>query len=149
MNDNWQERYLLLAKHISGWSKDPSSQIGAVIVDDNRRILSTGYNGFPSGINDSNERLNKRETKYKYIVHAEMNAIYNATQHGISLKGSYLFVYGLPVCSECAKGVIQVGIQHIVCMTDKLDERWIKSWNQSMTMFDEAGLTYELNPLLI
>ncbi len=72
INSKWDKRFMKLAREISTWSKDPSSQIGAVIINDERRILATGYNGFPKGIRDTEERLNDREQKYPMIVHAEM-----------------------------------------------------------------------------
>lgn len=139
----WDERFLRTAKEISTWSKDPSTQVGAIIVNDDRRILATGYNGFPRGIDDSVERLEDRENKYKFIVHAEMNAIYNATYNGISLNGSTLYVWGLPVCSECAKGVIQVGIKKIVMPLKDYPERWLLSFKQSAALFTEAGVKFD------
>jgi len=140
----WEKRFMRLAKELSTWSKDPSRQIGAVAIGENRRILSTGYNGFPANIEDSVERLNNREEKYKYVVHAEKNCIYNACQNGISLKGSSLYVWGLPVCSECAKGVIQVGVSKVYYGHVKNDEYddsyWTKSFRVTKSMFDEAGI---------
>ena len=138
----WDKRFLNLAKEISTWSKDPSTKIGAVIVNDEKRILATGYNGFPKGIHDSEQRYHDRETKYKYVVHAEMNAIYNATYNGISLNDSTLYVWGLPVCSECAKGVIQVGIKRIVMPKADYPDRWIESFRKSRELFTEAGLEW-------
>jgi dCMP deaminase len=143
MITKWDERFMRLAKEIATWSKDPSRQIGAITVDESRRILSTGYNGFPSRLNDSIERLNDREVKYKYIVHAEMNCIYNACQNGISLNGAKLYVWGLPVCSECAKGVIQVGISEVYCghIDDSYhDSIWKASFETTKEMFAEAGV---------
>jgi len=147
MNDispSWNKKYLLLAQHISSWSKDPSTKVGAVAVGGVGQILATGFNGFPRGIDDNKKRLTNREEKYKLVVHAEMNCIYNATHDGVSLKDSTLYVWGLPVCSECAKGVIQVGIKHIV-MPSYLDlpEKWFNSFEQTKKVFDEAGVTYE------
>lgn len=144
MKKHWDEKFMETAALVSTWSKDPSKKIGAVAVDDNRRILSTGYNGFPRGIDDSPERYNDRETKYAYVVHAEMNAIYNATYNGVCLENSTLYVYGLPVCSECAKGIIQSGVKKVImdCGGD-IPERWIESWNKTKGMFDEAGVEYE------
>ncbi|MBT7127172.1 MAG: CMP deaminase, partial [Candidatus Thioglobus sp.] len=77
--DKWDKRYLGLAAEVSTWSKDPSTQVGAVTVGSKKEVLSQGFNGFPRGIDDSDERYNNRDTKYKLVVHAEMNAIYNAT----------------------------------------------------------------------
>ena len=139
---DWEQRYLDLAKHISTWSKDPSRQIGAVVVGDSGQILSIGYNGFPRGINDD-ERLHDRETKYSLVVHAEMNAIYNATLNGISLRDSTLYVWGLPVCSDCARGVIQVGITRIVMNSiDGKIGHWTDHWKKTKAMFDEANIQY-------
>lgn len=139
----WKQRFLGLAREVSTWSKDPSKQIGAVIISEEFRVLATGYNGFPKGIEDNETRLTDRETKYKYIVHAEMNAIFNATHSGTSLKDSILFVWGLPVCSECAKGVIQSGVKHIVMPNGNVPQRWLDSFELSSKLFDESGLTYE------
>ena len=139
---DWEQRYLDLAKHISTWSKDPSRQIGAVVVGDSGQILSIGYNGFPRGINDD-ERLHDRETKYSLVVHAEMNAIYNATLNGISLRDSTLYVWGLPVCSDCARGVIQVGITRVVMNSiDHGIGHWTDHWEKTKAMFDEANVQY-------
>jgi dCMP deaminase len=141
----WDKRFLKMSQEVAGWSKDPSAQIGCVAVNDNRQILSTGYNGFPRGINDTEERYSVREEKYKYVVHAEMNAIYNATWNGVSLNGSTFYVYGLPVCSECAKGIIQSGVKRVVMHGDleSIPDRWIQSWNNTKKLFDEAGVKYE------
>lgn len=138
----WDKRFLNLAKEISTWSKDPSTQIGAVLVNDERRILATGYNGFPRGVWDSPDYYQDRETKYKYVVHAEMNAIYNATYNGISLKDSTLYVWGLPVCAECAKGVIQVGIKRVVMPRGDYPERWIESFKKTSSMFKETDIEW-------
>jgi len=143
ISDKWISRYLTLAKDISTWSLDPSRKIGAVAVGSKGQILSQGYNGFPRGIKDTEERLNDREQKYKYVVHAEMNVIYNATFNGVALDGAHLFVYGLPVCSECAKGIIQVGVKKVYIYTDeKIPETWSNSWSNTSQMFDEAGVEY-------
>lgn len=140
----WQQRYIDLAKQISTWSKDPSRKIGAVAVGSKGQILSQGYNGFPRGILDLPERYENREVKYKHVVHAEMNVIYNATFNGVSLDGSSLFVYGLPVCNECAKGIIQVGIQRVTIYTDQLvPEIWTDAFRLTWDMFKEAGVYCE------
>lgn len=144
MVTKWDKRFMRLAREISTWGKDPSRKIGAIAVDSNRRILSTGYNGFPAGIEDSLNRLNDREEKYKYIVHAEKNCIYNACLNGISLKNASLYVWGLPVCSECAKGVIQVGITNVYCGHDNNNDYHTSIWKESFSitkeMFAEAGV---------
>ena len=130
--DKWDNRYLALAKEVASWSKDPSTQVGAVTVGAKKEVLSQGFNGFPRGIEDTPERYNHRETKYKFVVHAEMNAIYNATYSGTSLDGATLYIYGLPICSECAKGIIQVGIKKVVIEKSKELDNWM-----SVCVFDD------------
>lgn len=144
---NWDYKYAELARRIAEWSKDPSRKIGAIAVGEHGQILSQGYNGFPRGIEDTQARLLDREEKYKYIVHAEMNCIYNATLNGVSLNGSTLYVYGLPICSECSKGIIQVGVKRVVIYTpeiNKIDipEVWKTSGNLARDMFTEAKVEY-------
>ena len=143
MSSKWDLRYLELARTVGSWSKDPSSQIGAVAVGSKGQVLAQGYNGFPRGIFDGGGRLNDRELKYQYIVHAEQNLIYNATYNGVSLDQSTIYVTGLPVCSECAKGVIQVGIKRVVMPKQEIKENWKKSWSHSEILFNEAGIEYE------
>ena len=140
----WHKRYLSLAKEVSTWSKDPSSKIGAIAVGEKGQVLAQGYNGFPSGISHSQKRLNDREVKYKYVVHAEMNLIYNATYNGVSLDKSTVYVTGLPVCSECAKGLIQVGVTNVVMpeMDENTPQTWIDSFEFTKSLFDEAGVKW-------
>ena len=140
--NKWNERYMAIAKDVASWSKDPNTKVGAVAVGDKGQILSQGYNGFPRGILDCEGRLNDRETKYKFVVHAEMNVIYNATYSGVSLNESKLYVYGLPVCNECCKGIIQVGIKEVYVAQECIDLRphWFESWQQSLDMFNEAKI---------
>jgi dCMP deaminase len=138
--NKWATRYLNLAKEISLWSKDPSKKIGAVAIGSKGQVLSQGYNGFPRGIKDDGNRLIDRQEKYKYVVHGEMNCIYNACHSGVSLEGATLYVYGLPVCSECAKGVIQVGIKKVVMQYEDLIPTWEESYKTTERMFFEAGI---------
>jgi dCMP deaminase len=140
----WDDRYMSLAKEVSTWSKDPSSKIGAVAIGEKGQVLSQGYNGFPRGIEDTKIRYDNREIKYKYVVHAEMNVIYNATYNGVSLNGATLYVYGLPVCSDCAKGIIQVGIKKVVVPRMKIQDPWKESWQRSVQMFDEADVKWSM-----
>jgi len=132
-----------LAERISSWSKDPSTKIGAIAVGAKGQVLSQGYNGFPRSVEDKLEYYEDRETKYKYVVHAEMNVIYNATYNGVSLDGATLYVTGLPVCSDCAKGVIQVGIKRVVMKEQEIPQKWIESWKTTAGMFDEAMIDWE------
>ena len=139
----WGNKYIKLSKQISTWSKDPSTKVGAIVVGEAGQILSQGYNGFPRGIKDSSDRLNDRERKYELVVHAEMNAIYNASLNGVSLKDSTLYVYGLPICNECAKGIIQVGIKKVVAMRPQIyNSEWDKSLKAAEALFREAEVMY-------
>lgn len=139
----WDEKYLDLARYFSTWSKDPNTRVGAVIIGKQGQILAQGYNGFPRGVVDSMDRLEERELKLKYVVHAEQNCIYNASHHGASLNGSTLYVHGLPVCNECAKGVVQVGIKRVVMkFPGGINPTWEESFYYSSSMFKEAGIAY-------
>jgi dCMP deaminase len=141
----WGDRYINLAKEISTWSKDPSTQVGAVVIGQNGEVLSQGYNGFPRSIKDTPQRLKDREKKYNLVVHAEMNAIYNASLNGVSLKGSTLYVYGLPICNECAKGVIQVGIDRVIATRPAdYNKEWDESIRDAKALFKEAEVEYKI-----
>ena len=146
LSNKWDNRYRELAKAVSTWSKDPSKKIGAIAIGSKGQVLAQGFNGFPRGIDDTDERLNDREIKYKYVVHAEMNLIYNATFNGISLDGSTVYIYGLPLCSECAKGLIQVGVKRIVMSRDSLesaDDKWLESFELTMQLLNESGIHWK------
>ena len=143
LSNKWDIRYLQLAEEVASWSKDPSTQIGAIAVGNKGQVLSQGYNGFPRGIIDKDAYYLDRETKYKYVVHAEMNVIYNATYNGVSLDGATMYVTGLPVCSDCAKGIIQVGISRVVMYERLTPLKWIESWKTTSGMFDEANIKWE------
>ena len=133
---DWDRRFLDLAQHIAGWSKDPSTQVGAVIVDDQRRIISTGYNGFPRGVNDDPVRYADREVKYEMIVHGEINAILFANQ---SLRDTTLYTWPFMPCSRCAAIVIQSGISRVVAPHCE-NPRWVNSFDLTRRMFSEAGV---------
>ena len=117
---SWDEYFMGVALLAAERSKDPSTQVGACIVDENNRILSTGYNGFPKGCSDDefpwNRNEEEGETKYPFVVHAELNAILNT--RGKSLVGSKVYV-GLFPCNECAKAIIQAGIGEVIYLCDK------------------------------
>lgn len=138
----WDLRYIELAKLVASWSKDPGHKIGAVAVGEHGQILSTGYNGFPRGIVDSYNRLNDRDIKLKYTIHAEMNVIYNASLTNVKLENSTLYVYGLPCCEKCALGIVQAGINKVVITKQSLDdsEFWTESWKFSKALFEEVGM---------
>ena len=135
----WDNRFLELAKLIGSWSKDPSTQVGAVIADDNNRILSIGYNGFPKGVEDSEKRLFEREEKYAIIVHAEANALMFANK---SVEGCTIYTWPFEPCSRCAGLIIQSGIKRVVSVRHS-EERWKKNFLQSTILFEEAGIPLE------
>jgi dCMP deaminase len=139
MSNKWHNRYLDLARDVAHWSKDPSTQCGAIVIGESGQVLSQGYNGFPRGMDDSEELYNDRDTKYDRIVHAEMNAIYNCALNGVTPKGATLYVHGLPCCHECAKAIIQVGIKKVV-MSQACNIRWNDSCGKGMDYLDEAGV---------
>lgn len=137
----WDRRFLELARVVSTWSKDPSTQTGSVIVGERRRVLGLGYNGFPRGLEDSIERLENRELKYSLIAHAERNALDNTE---IPVLGATIYCTLSP-CHECAKSIIQRGIKRVVAVAERPD-RWIDSLEGAAQMFKEAGVTLDLVP---
>jgi len=141
MSEKWDRRFLELASHISTWSKDPSTKVGCVVVGEDREIRSTGFNGFPRGIEDDAERLEDRAQKYPLICHAEENAIMHAARIGISLKGNTAYVTW-PPCTRCTRSLIQAGISEVVYPTGiEIPERWGDDLGIAMGMMEEAGIT--------
>ena len=120
----WDERYIELAKFIANWSKDPSTKVGAVIVDNKGRIVSLGFNGFPQKISD-NDRLNDRDKKYNVIVHAEANAIAKVSGSTQSTEGATLYITLSP-CRECSKLIFQSGIKRVVYSKKYKDQSGIE-----------------------
>lgn len=135
--DKWDQRFLDLSTHVAGWSKDPSTKVGSVVISPDRRVLSMGYNGFPRGVQDLAERLNDRQAKYALVAHAERNALDNSDT---SLRGCTLYVTLQP-CSECTKSIIQKGIKRVVSMVDLSRQDHYQNFiNHSLLMFEEAGV---------
>ena len=138
--NKWDKRFLELAKQIASWSKDPSTQVGCVVVGPDREIRSTGFNGLPRGIEDSEDRLNNREIKYPMICHAEENAIMHAARIGISLKDCTAYVTW-PPCTRCARSLIQAGVSEIIYPKGiDIPNRWIQDFDLSLKMFKEAAV---------
>lgn len=140
---SWDEYFMAIAKLSSLRSKDPSTQVGACIVDKNNRILSIGYNGTPNGFEDSKfpwqREGDPKDTKYYYVVHAERNAIINYRGSRKDLEGAKIYVDLFP-CNECAKEIIQSGIKEVVYLSDKYantDETIV-----SKRLFDECKVIY-------
>ena len=117
---SWDEYFMGVAMLAARRSKDPSTQVGACIVDEDNRILSTGYNGFPQGCSDDEypwaREGDTNDTKYPFVVHAELNAILN--NRGKNLVGARIYVALFP-CNECAKAIIQSGIREVIYLSDK------------------------------
>ncbi len=133
----WHKRFIELAEFISTWSKDPSTKVGSVIVDKYKRIVSTGYNGLPKDIEDTKERYENRDIKYKIILHAEENALAYAKR---DLTDCTLYVSGLPPCAHCASLIISAGIKQVVFKKQEIPERWIESIKLSKTILEEAEI---------
>ena len=141
MSEKWDRRFLELASHISTWSKDPSTKVGCVVVGEDREIRSTGFNGFPRGIEDDAERLEDRAQKYPLICHAEENAIMHAARIGISLKSNTAYVTW-PPCSRCTRSLIQAGVSEVVYPAGiDIPERWEEDLEIALGMMEEAGIS--------
>ena len=137
---DWDKTFLNLAHDIAKWSKDKSTKVGAVIVED-KRIISVGYNGFPRGSNDDLEERHERPLKYKWSEHSERNAIYNAAANGHALTGTTLYCTMFP-CTDCARGIIQSGIIRVVSIEPDLElPIWGEHFKVSLEMFSECGVT--------
>jgi dCMP deaminase len=140
IDGKWQARFMGLAKEVSTWSKDFSSQVGAVIVRPDRTICSIGFNGFPRGVEDGSDRIANRDTKLLFTIHAEMNAILSAKE---PLKDYSIFVWPFQPCAHCAASIIQSGIKEVYCPFNahlESYERWANSFKAALQMFDEAGV---------
>ena len=136
--DKWDIRHLQLARLVASWSKDPSTQTGAVISN-GKKVISLGFNGFPEGMPDDPESYADRENKYSRVVHCEVNAVLLAER---SVRGFTLYTYPFMSCDRCAVTMIQAGIKKCVFPTlaeDKM-ERWAKAMEKSWKYFKECGV---------
>ena len=142
MITTWDMRFLDLAKFYSQWSKDPSTQVGAVIVRGKNEQVSQGYNGPPSGVDDTLTELN-RETKLAITLHAEKNALLKARQ---DVRGCTCYVWPMPPCSQCAAALIQAGISRVVSAkpTQGQISRWGNNFSLAQSMYDQAGVVLEV-----
>ena len=145
--NKWDIRFLKLAKHISEWSKDPSTKCGAVITDD-KRIVSVGFNGFPRYVNDDISFYNDRDEKLRRVQHAERNAILFAR---CDITACDIFIYPMPPCSQCAGAIIQSGIERVITIksTQEQEERWKEDFDTMEEMFMEAEVDLIYVPLEI
>ena len=143
---SWDEYFMGVALLAARRSTDPNSQVGACIVDPDNIILSTGYNGFPKGCSDDEYPWEREgaDTKYPFVVHAELNAILNS--QGKSLRGAKIYVALFP-CNECAKAIIQCGISEVIYLSDKYAKT--DAVLASKRMMDSAGVRYhQLKPAI-
>ena len=136
---SWDEYFMGIALLAARRSKDPSTQVGACIVSRDNIIISTGYNGMPKGCSDDDFPWDREgdDTKYPYVVHAELNAVLNA--NGRDLRGSRIYVALFP-CNECAKAIIQSGVEEVIYLSDKYGDSM--SSLASKRMLDAAGVKY-------
>lgn len=144
---DWDDYFVELAMLVKEKSKDPSSKIGAVLVGEDNSIISTGFNGFPRGIDESIAARWERPLKYEFVSHAERNAIDNAARLGMRVKGSrlYLVGFGPPTapCTECAKTIIQAGVSEVIGAPYKpARDDWMDSLNFSVRLLEEAGVKF-------
>lgn len=144
MNDEkWHIRFIKLAKEVATWSKDPSTKVGCVLVRD-RRVISTGYNGFPKNIGDDLNRLYNREQKYEITVHAEVNAVTTAALHGVSTENCTAYVTFNP-CSRCAAVLINAGITEVFAAdSGDIPTRWLDNFITASKLLAEAGVKYSV-----
>lgn len=139
---NWDLRFLELARLVSTWSKDPSTQVGAVITR-GKFVVSLGFNGHPKGVEDTPERLEIRENKYRTIIHAEINAILTAKQ---DLEGCTIYLWPFMPCSQCGAAIVQAGIKRVVAPQADND-RWAESFKFTTEIFSEAGVELVVIPI--
>ena len=143
---NWPAYFLNMVELVAAKSKDRSTKVGAVIVGPDLEVRSTGYNGFPRGVDDEVEDRHERPAKYLWTEHAERNAIYNAARMGTSLRGCTLYLmYGPCPCADCARATIQAGITRIVVPANRpfpgKGQQWEANFLVAREMLFEAGVT--------
>jgi dCMP deaminase len=144
MKADWDKRFLEMTDLVGNWSKDIHKKCGCVIVDESHRVISVGYNGFPSGCDDSVLSRYERPTKYDYTEHAERNAIYSAAKNGTSVNNCIMYISLFP-CVECTRAIIQSGVKKLICPEPDLNhERWGKSFKISLELLNEVGIELKL-----
>jgi len=141
----WDEWFFEIAKTIAKKSKDPSTKVGCIIVGPEHEIRATGYNGFPRGSNDSLEIYNDRPRKYRRVVHAEANAVANASFTGTTLRGGIAYITH-PPCADCAGLMVNAGICSVNFIVDLnndgFDDRWKEQFVEGLEMFEEVGVDF-------
>jgi dCMP deaminase len=140
----WETYFSKMLDVVRSKSKDTSTQVGCIIVGKDNEVRSTGYNGFPRGVNDdimSVPERYARPEKYKWFEHAERNAIYNAARIGTATDGCRVYVTGIP-CMDCARAIIQAGIIEVAYRPMDLGGNWDAHWSLVTSLFDEGGVRY-------
>ncbi len=132
----WDMRFIQLCDTVATWSKDPSRQVGSCIVDSRKRVISVGYNGFPTGVHDHEARYANRETKLLFVCHAERNALDNSPS---SVEGATLYSTLFP-CNECVKSIIQRGIKRVVTLSPDNPRNALFNFDVSRIMLSEANV---------
>ena len=135
--EKWDKRFLGMAQFVSTWSKDPSTKVGAVITDGTKKVVSLGYNGLPQWVEDNPDILFNREEKYKYIIHAEVNAILQANKDNFF--AGTIYTYPFLTCPQCAAMIIQAGIMRVVSYKC-VEERWIPRIEDSKKLLEMAQI---------
>lgn len=137
---DWDDRFMQLALHVAGWSKDRSTKVGAIIVGPDNLLRSIGYNGFPRGVDDDVEGRHNRPLKYRWTEHAERNAIFNAARTGTALAGCRMYLPWFP-CMDCARAIVQAGIVELIAIQPDLGHpTWGEDFRYAIELFKEAGL---------
>lgn len=158
VSQRWRQYFLRLCLEHARMSKDPNTQVGALIVDGDMNILTSGFNGFPRGIFDTRDRLNDRDRKLGLVLHAEINCLMQAARTGVKVKSATLFlvatdatgqVWGGPPCSRCALHLIQAGVRWIIAPPQKQNSKWKDDIDYSRHLLIEAGVKFYEQPLLV
>jgi dCMP deaminase len=137
---SWDNYFIRLAREASSRSSDESTQVGA-IIERNKKVLATGYNGFPSKVQEMKDRIISPE-KYNWVSHAESNAILMCAKEGINISGSTIYVYPLAPCNECAKAIIQSGVEKVIARVPITNDNWTRANQIAEEMFLEAGIKF-------
>lgn len=139
----WEVHWLAVAQEVAQRSKDPSTQVGAVIVDEENTVVITGHNGMPQGVPEYSEMW-ERPVKYDYVLHAELNAIARAARGGRSVKGCTLYVTHFP-CNDCAKAIVASGIKRVIVAGDQtLSPRWDIHLEKASRLFSMSQVEVQI-----
>lgn len=140
-------KFLPVAEAFAALSKDRSTKVGAIVLDDDLTLLSAGYNGFPRGVSDNVDQRHTRPDKYLWTAHAEENAISQAARTGTALLGATIVITSLYPCARCARQIVQSGIKTVLVPECETTGQWLEEWQFSKTIFKEGGVsTFTYDP---